>query len=297
MMGESSTRTAAISLKGVCVDSIVSREDLLGMLSNEVVLLSTTAEYDTTSLDPQMVPFLHYAARSLGLLLTTQEADDYYNKRNCNAKMNYFVFNLYNRLRASVHLSLQDDDSVEAASPTGASIDKIVTSDFKTAADTLEQGIETISAIFKGAKTVDSTDIYENSPYSPKNQATDHSPRQPKQPKGDDDKNKSGKPNKQGKPVKAKNIGCIMVQKGIIDLPGDADWPEGEKPLCPAKLRHNSKGCQNPKCSKNHSEIDNWSKGLLDFMKEVVKKADNLTWNDNVATPEILGAKLNSATK
>ena len=81
-----------------------------------------------------------------------------------------------------------------------------------------------------------------------------------------------------------------------LNLP--KEWPPGELPLCPAKLRDKTRGCLSPACKakKNHKDPDLWSPTLFKFMCDFVDSdKEHLAWNEELVTPEMLKLKYNQS--
>ena len=296
-MNEDPTKMKKQYTEGVCTATIKDQQSLVSMTANVTVFMLVLTAFDAESTEPGKVPFMHLAARKIGLALSSKEYRNFLDRTPCHSKLHYYVFNLADRVFTTYLKVLEDEDSIAAATYSRDGYQGTLNSTHARMANTtLEEGLKTIAKVCAEAEPITGTpihDAYSKSafctppPVRKRQIGTDYSDDDAKRKKAKADKDAK---RKQGvdKPV---NIGAIqMVGKKAMPMPKDGDWPEGEKPLCGGKLRDGSRGCGRPQtCTFNHSPPSSWSASLLEFMKKHVAKNDCLKWNYNVVTPEMLG--------
>ena len=90
---------------------------------------------------------------------------------------------------------------------------------------------------------------------------------------------------------------ATFIRSGRVDLPRMANYPLDPEPNRPYKsicINGHTKGvgCKSRNCGFNHDPIDQWVAPVLDHLKEWVSGEPNILWNEEVATPSILGLHL-----
>ena len=302
LMGETDNKVKKYDYKTLCASEIKDGHVLIGMCGNVTAYCRTLVDFDVESVEASNVPFLHRAFRTVALVISSKEAKAYCRKHACNANLWYFAFNLLNRIDVLYTKALHDEESIVAANPRNgdSKLDQIDKSPFKRAAATLTKGLEDIASFLSDASVVEEPPVFQNLRFSAKSKAALVSPTKPKGGGGggvgNDGNKRKGSPNGDSggdsKKDKKDNKGAINCADGkLIKLPDK--FPDGETPLCPAKLRNNSRGCRNPKCKKSHKGPNKWSTTLIQFMKKVVEDSPDLTWNPEVMTPSILSLNMN----
>ena len=299
MVGEDPTKMNKVTTKTVVTSVIRSERQIVTACANATVLTHTLVDHDVVDLDPSKSPFLHLAARKLAVALTSTDCVEYMSRYACNACMHYYAFGLLNRTHCIFLKVLKDEGAIRAAMPRNSTPDTsaINVATFKMANNTLNKGIDTLIEVFSNAKELEKNTMYLSSIFSEESQkeyaASINKRTHDTLPVDPDNKSKRQKKKelKDAAEKRAPKIGpLICATKSPIHLP--TEWPTGETPLCPALLRHGSKGCTRKGCQKSHQRINGWSKALIKFMIGFVSKTDDISWNLSVATPDILGLKL-----
>jgi len=296
-VGEDPTKMNKISTKTVVTSVIRCERQIVTACANATVLTNTLVEHDVVDLDPTKSPFLHLAARKLAVALSSTDCVEYMSRYACNACMHYYAFGLLNRTHCIFLKVLKDEGAIRVTmprngTPTAAAINVAT---FKMAHNTLNKGIDTLIEVFSNAKELEKNTMYLSSIFSEESQKAYAASlkRSPEIHAPDPDhksKRQKKKDLKEAAEKRAPNIGpLICATKSPIPLP--TEWPAGETPLCPAILRHGSKGCTRRGCQKSHQRVDGWSKALIKFMISFVSKTADISWNLAVATPDILGLK------
>lgn len=121
LLGEDSTRTAKVSTKGVCATEIKGKEVIVGGCSNITTFLKVLTTFDAELLDATAVPFLQFASRTIAIFTSSKEYRKYTKRSMCNAKSNYFVFNVLDRTCSIYFRILNDEGSITAAKPSNGS--------------------------------------------------------------------------------------------------------------------------------------------------------------------------------
>lgn len=303
LLGEASAKTAKVNTKGICTTVIRDEHAVIGCCANMTVLLRTFVTFEPTTIDEKKAPFLHVAARQLAIVVTSKEYRECTKKNLCNAMLNYYVFNLFDRIHTAVTRIHRCETSINAAMPgngTG-SVSNISTTPYRSARKILDKGLETLVSIITGSEDLSSTPIFSSSPFSPANLAVQatlldatNKRKYGGSPKGGGDPKKPKFETPTKEKGDKKNAGAInCATNALIRLPEAASWPEGETELCAGKLRNKSSGCRNNTCKKNHKHPSQWSPALIAFMKTIVDADNNLSWNPAVATPDIFGLTYN----
>ena len=301
LLDETACKMNKVVSKNIVTSTINSVRVVVGACANTTVLAQTLVDFDATALDESKAPFLHIAARKIAILLTSKETVEFTRKHECNADLHYYAFGLFDRTQAIVAKVLNDEGSIRAANPrngNGNAAD-VNAAHYRMAANTLEKGMATMIEVIAEAESLVPNSMYTHSIFSPASKALlsaaaakRRAPLVLPHHEGPSDVKKR---KKDPAAPKATNVGPLNVKTtAILNLP--TEWPDGEIPLCPATLRNGSRGCRR-ECKKNHKGPAKWSKALLAHMIEHVKSDPDLTWNSNVATPEILGLKLSSTGK
>ena len=292
LLDEAPSKTNNVITKSICTSTIGSMGTCVGALANTTALLLTLVSFDPTSDEMENVPFLHYAARRIAVVVTSKEYIWYAKKHVCNANIHYYVFNLFNRVHATASKVLMDEGSIAAASPgNGDALKGVVNKSYLVLANaSLNRGLEHIKNVCADAVIVEEVAIFTHSVFGRTASTASGTPkRHSDEAGGNAQEPKKVKKEKVAKTVNSRAINCINGQ--MINMP--TTWPDGETPLCGGVLRNGSKGCKNPKCSRNHDKPPAWSKALIQHMKSHVKADKNLTWNPLVMTPDILGLDMN----
>ena len=305
LLGEDPTKMSRVNTKTVVTSIVRSERQIVTACANASVLTHTLVDHDVTSIDASKVPFSHLLARKIAITLTSRECMEFMTKYRCNAKLHYYAFGLLNRIQCIAYKVLKDEGSIRAAAPRNGNTNATLVNkaSFQMATNTLDKGIESLIEVFANAKELEHNSMYTSSVFSEESQAAyaastlqkrklPHDAHEPPL------KSKRALRREQQEAIatKPKNVGAIICRsKHPLTLPADKDWPQGETALCPAALRNGSKGCLRPGCTRNHTKMTSWSKTLIKFMIAFVDKTADITWNHAVATPDILGLKLNAS--
>ena len=306
-MEEDPTKMDKMKHKGITTPTIKDEHALISMSGNITAFVLALTTFDAASCEEGKVPFLHYVARKVGLAISSKEYRKYLDKSHSHAKLNYYVFNIIDRTFTTFFKVLEDEDSLQAASPDVTS--KQPNAAHAIMANTcLVEGLKYIANVCANAEVPKDCapylaylKSYKTSYTTPRasgsakrlmnNDLEDRSETK----RAKDEARRSAQ-----KEVPRDNVGAIFCKaKGIMPMPKDHEWPAGEKPLCSGKLRNGTRGCGRPgQCSFNHQPPAGWSPTLLDFMKSWVEDhKKELSWNFNVASPEILGLQYNQSKK
>ena len=301
MQGESSNKTRSVNIKMVCAPTIADEMAHQSACANMTTLLLTLCDFEPTSIDREKVPILHYAARTLALAMSCEDFKKYKNRRADTRKAQYYMFNLRNRIEASVAKSLEDERSITAAAPANANSKAadVVQTYVKAADRQLDEGLEHFQIAISGTKEIDDTSIYTKSPFSPESIAAALAMREAASKKrnsgtflesphnkgrGDRDKTPSKRDNRQ--------VAAIIV-KGSDKILQPPDLPPDAPILCEAHLRDKGRGCQKiGTCSKCHDPPDQWPKALLDCWDKHVRASETMNWNPEVIMRKLLGANI-----
>ena len=298
ILDEAQSKVARVSTKTIVTSIIRSMDVVVGGCANTTVLLSTLVDFDATSVEDTKVPFLHYAARRLAIMLTSKEYVAYGKKHACNAKLYYSAFALFNRVQVALFKVITDEASISAANQNNgsANVKSINTAPFKMAKAILDRGLTTLFAVLSESEVLEETVVFQNSIFSDEHKALVAAQVKKRGvPLQDVDVPLTKRQKQSLKPTPSagtarKNVGAIdSLSSDMITMP--KTYPEGEIALCPAALRNKSKGCANPKCSRSHDGPDKWSPAMTSCMIAHVKADDNLAWNPQVMTPEMLKLK------
>ena len=295
IMDESSSKVRAVNTKCVCTAVIADHHCVVGATANGTTLLSVLTDCDVTSTDPKKVPFLQYASRRIAIALTSKEFRRYCKKADNVHLFFYWAFHLYNRTWAGITKTLSHEPSVRAAHAIkGTSmLDQIDAQYFKNADRALDLALDQFTAAYSDAGRLDEPTIFTTSPFGAaaiekaraKLRPTPSTPRDPaaKKLKLDSDTKNLRTP------------GPVKVSHGIISEP--PAWPPGETSLCQATLRDNSRGCVKNNCVRSHDPPAKWSPSMWTVMKALVAGNDNLTWNEEIVKPEMLGMEYSHSGK
>jgi hypothetical protein len=310
--GESDARVKAMSTKCVCASSIRSADNIVSGCANQTTFCRAVVDFDVTSNDITQVPFLHHVARSLAEALTSRYFRDF-QKTNPKPELPwYWMMHLWDRIHCTYNNVLNCEDSIEAASPANGSSrsGEIEVEHVKNAHAALKRGLETFQAACSGAMDFDEVQLYRSSPFSEASKtkrineaaAKLHGKRDPTATPKDRKRPKlAATPQGDATPTREKHPGPIIVTpsrakqttgKGnyLLHVP---DPPPGEKRLCPAALRHNTRGgCTTQGCDKNHDPPHLWSEATWAILKPWVQSKEELEWNPDICTPELMGLKL-----
>lgn len=295
LLDEATNKISAVNTKSVCTSHLQNEAAVIGSSANTTAVLQTIVSFDPTSLDPTKVPFLHYAARSIGLVLSSHEYVCYAEQRECNAAAIYNAFTLLDRVRATTSKIFHDEASISAAAALNGNTlaANVSANDHRLAWNSLEKGLDHFAAVVAGAEEIDESVAFRKSPYSDASKAAAAAvlaaaKRKLQTPATERDPKKLREsPNKL--PIEGAII-CTGSDK--MDMP--STWPPGESELCAANLRHKSKGCRHPRCIRSHAPPAEWSTAMKSLMMSHVKATPNLSWNPAIATPAILGLAFNS---
>ena len=312
LMGEHSSKTKSVSMKMQHSSVIGDRWEIVACCANVSAMCHVLCKFNIQSIDYNEAPHLHVAARKIALAIHSGDYTSFHEDHPSKVpKLNYHCFGLFDRTMVTGGKVLKEEQAITAAMP-GRGGGTINPDHAILAKRTLEKGITGIAGILRAAETLESTDAYKNSPFGKAaRKRRDGTADEDNEDDSSGDEEHGTRPSRGTKrhssagdvgsrKKKPKNIGPIIVQKGMkyLPMPDDKDFPKGETPLCGAKLRNGTKfygvnTCGNPNCERNHDAIAKWSKNLIKFMIKHVDDTQGISWNPEVATPKILGLKLN----
>ena len=300
LLGEDPTKMSRINTKVVVTSILRSERQIVTACANTSVLANTLVEFDVEDDDDANVPFLHATARKLGIVLTSRECLEYSARYNCNSKLHYFAFGLLNRVHCIFFKILRDENSVLASKPRygNEKIDAISLNAFKLATSCLDKGLEALVEAFSDTKAIEHNEMYTNSVFNAdaaKDMIRDAKRKRDEYAEGKSKRQQKREKDAEDKKNRTANVGPLMCSTTKpITLPPAADWPKGEKVLCPAALRDRGKGCIRPGCKKNHDKMKDWSKTMIKFMINFVNGQPDISWNKSVATPSVMDLKLSN---
>ena len=129
--------------------------------ANATCYLQTMVAYDMNSLDQAIVPYVHFVARTIGLMLTSGEYVDFAKQYSCNAKIICQGFNLMNRVMAAHAKTLQEESSIDAAKVSNGNSRRksISTKHIRSAETALVKGIESFSQFCENAEVCEATAV------------------------------------------------------------------------------------------------------------------------------------------
>ena len=165
-MHEDPTKMSRMGTKTVCAAAIKDEHSLITMCANITVFLQSLTSFDTDSVDPDKVPFLHYAARKVGLALSSKEYRHYLDKSHCHGKLHYYVFNVIDRTLTTYFKVLECKSSIAAASNEGANPAGLNANHATMANSCLDHGLQTVMNVCAEAETLKDTAIYSASVYA-----------------------------------------------------------------------------------------------------------------------------------
>lgn len=293
MLEEDPTKMNRVNTKNVCTSVIRDRHTVHGACANGTVLVRTLAEFDETSIVEDKVPFLHLVARKLAIVITSTDYDTHQlTNPNTAPQLDHYVFNLFNRVVVSYTSVLSDETSISAARPSNAStqVHQINTAPLILATNALERGLLHVASVIANSETLEVPAIYLNSPFEAAALKAAEAHRATSQQTSPTKKSPATKKQKVEDKRTGSNPGPLNCTAALIPMP--TTWPTGEKELCMAALRNNSKGCQNPRCEKNEDPPSSWPASVLTLMKAHVAQTACLSWNSAVVPPELLDMKL-----
>ena len=305
LMGEDPSKMNKVNTKTVATAIIRNAGQIVTACANTCVLTNTLVDHDVVALTPDKVPFVHLASRKLAIALTSRECVEYMTKYKCNAKLHYYAFGVLNRTHCLFFKVLKDEAAIQLAKPcnAGVGLAALNQASFKMATTCLDKGIKTLLEVFNSAKELEHNLMYTSLVFSEESQKAYAASTNKRKAVDAFDKDvaksqRQLKREKEASPnLRPKNIGALICKsKKPIYLPAASEWPDGEKFLCTAALRHGGKGCTREHCTKSHAKIGTWSAALISFMKKFVAGKEDYAWNQAVATPAILGLELNAKT-
>lgn len=299
MLDEATEKVSKVNTKTICSSYIPDWFAVLGTCANVTVILRTLAKFDTQSIDKAAVPFLHRAARELAITISSRQYADYQLLQEVPAKFNYFVFSILDRILVAMGKILQDENAIQAAMPNNgnALAGNIPSEHYKYAEGILDNGISQCVQICTHAISLETPELFLKSPFNPATQATTANDAKKRSPADQSTRDKSGnnkrlKQEPQDKRSGA-NVGAINCSERLIP---DIPYPTGVGRLCIGTMRNRSKGCSaRDTCQLNHDHPSKWPASLLTVMKQHVANHDFLSWNYNVASPELLGMQYSTS--
>ena len=306
LLNEEPTKMGRICTQVRLASTINSRHEVIEGCANITVLLRTLVDFDVVDNDPKNVPFLHYMARTLALMVSGREYRQFELRYTCGSKMNYIVWNLLDRTVTSFLKTLSNETGIASAIPNlqDSQVANIPTSHLLAAFSTLDRGMDTVQNVITDAECMEVTSIWKNSKFArdnswgnPKRPAYNNPGDHQWDPYNDRDGERTPKRGKTGKNEPFMFQGPITrTVPGPLGLPQRHDYPRGERALCGGTLRNNSRGCgARETCTLNHEPMHRWSKVLVKFMDDFMRRQKGQEWNPKIATAEILGMQYNKS--
>ena len=302
LLNEEPTKMGRVCTQVRLASTINSRHEVIEGCANITVLLRTIVEFDVTDNDPKNVPFLHYMARTVALMVSGREYRQFELRYTCGSRMNYIVWNLLDRTMTSFLKTLTNETGIASALPDlhESQVANIPTSHLLAAYSTLDRGMDTVQNVITDAECMEVTSIWKNSKFArdnvwgnPKRPAYNNPGDHQYDPYNDREGGHTPKRGRTGSKEPNWIQGPInRTVPGPLALPQRHDYPRGERFLCAGALRNNSKGCgARETCTLNHDPMHKWSKVLVRFMDDFMRTQKGQSWNPNIATAEILGMK------
>ena len=297
-LGEHSSKLGKVGRMITLTTKIDSHWVLITFFANATHYILSIAEFDPTSIDFDDAPFLHVASHRTAIIVHSRQYRKFTeNNDDITMQLNYYVFNIFDRVFTIYTKVLDEEGSIATASPNPPSGSAVNADHIKLAKRTLLTELKKLESIIAGAVAMEcNIPVFVNSEHHKPatNQEVGRKTQRCQQKTCDSDSLSSSRfstevpPTKPPAAKKVKRTGLadraprpLRVSRDVkwIDLM-DITFPKGEK-ICAANLRDGSHGCskKGDGCKMCHNPPVMWSKAICKLMRSFARRTQGVEWN------------------